>query len=436
MDRRSFAHRAETFGFDDDPWALDALRLVYNVPRAYEPLVRAWELHYPGTRRALARLVRMGFVAYQPPVVIDTRSGQPAPAPTRAVRRLRTTAKGRRLATESRDDVRVLEDVFPRASTRNLTAVLALLEHCDLDGSHARFGLSQAHAIALAGLPERSGRWWIARLVEAGYLRELDRRYADVREVIPAHWRVTRILSRQLAEVLEAFAASPAIALELRLQRSKYLDDIDPARLGISGATDYDHDVAAQRVLGAVMTSPSCVTQGRVLVEPRHFLPLYQSEHPWRFDPQGPTTLFYQPDAELREREPGTGRLRRCVLEYERYQSRRDGWNHIERFLGYLHTQVLPVEAAVLRFVVDSPQRVHSYRELIESFADWSLEHPELMPRNPVTLAVSSVEAVLGASDPLDPRHWSSIGVTQPTVAPTVVVHPKTSSPYDAYFTR
>ena len=435
MDRREFAHRAETFGFNGQPWALDSLRLLYNVPRAYDPLVRGWEHHHPGTRRSLSRLVKMGFVAHQPPVIMDTRTGTTAHSAGRSVRRYRTTARGRRLLVEAETDIRSLEVAFPRASHRNLGGVLGLLEACDLGGSNAAFGLSQLHAVELSGLPERSGRWWIARLCETGHLRALERKVADTREVIPAHWRVTRLLSRQLTDVIRAFPVPPTLELELRLQRSKYLEDIDPARLGISGATDFDHDVIAQRVLAALLVSPHCVPAGRVLVEPRHFLPLYQSERPWRFDPQGPSTLFYQPDAELRERGRD-GVLRRCVVEYERYQSRRDGWHHIERFLGYLHTKTLPVESAILRFVVDSTPRVQSYRELIEAFADWSIDHPQMMPRNPVTLAVSSVEAVLGASDPLDPRHWFTIGVTPPTTNPRVVVHPKSPSPDDEYFSH
>lgn len=435
MDRQSFAHRAETFGFEASPWALDEFRLLFNVPRAYEPLVRAWEHHYPGTRRNLGRLAKMGFVEHQPPVVMDTRTGEMADAASRSVRRYRTTAAGRRLLAEADEDVRVLEDRFPRTSSRNLAGVAALLVACDLDGSHRRFGLSAGHAVELSGLPERSGRWWVARLCEGGLLRELPERFADVREVIPAHWRPTRPLARQLSRVLEVFDPGSTLPVELRLRREKFLGDIDPARLGISGATDFDHDVEAQRVLAALLFSPRCVSQGRVTVEPRHVLPMFRAEQPWRFDAAGPSTLFYQPDAEMRERTDSGG-LRRCVVEYERYQSRRDGWNHIERFLGYLHTRTLALEPAVLRFVVDSRQRVSSYRELIEAFADWSLDHPEKMPRNQVTLAVSSVEEVLGASDALDPRHWFSIGVAPGGNAPRVVVHDKNDGPYDEYFSR
>lgn len=435
MDRQSFAHRSETFGYPDAPWATDTLRLLYNVPRAYEPLVRAWEGHYPHSRRALARLVKMGFVTYQGPVIMDTLSGDLAERATRSVHRYRTTSKGRRLLVAADEDIRILEDAFPRTSARNLSGVAALLANLDLDGSHARFGLSQAHAVALSGLADRSGRWWIARLVEAGYLRELPERYADIREVVPAHWRVTRALSNQFSDVLQAFDGPGALKVELRLERNRYLEDIDPARLGISGATDFDHDVEAQRVLSAVLNSSRCVAEGRIMVEPRHHLPVFKSHVPWRFDVNGPSSVFYQPDAEVRERTLD-GRLRRCVVEYERFQSRRDGWNHIQRFLGYLHTKVLPFEPAVLRFVVDTPQRVASYRELIEAFCDWALDHPDAMPRNEVTLAVSSVPEVLGASDALDAHHWYLINLPSPTKDPVVTIHAKTSSPYDEYFSR
>lgn len=438
MARRSFAHRAETFGLDTPtPWAMSALRLLFHVPRAYQPLVDAWEERYPGTKKALERLVAMGFVGHQGPIIIDTRTAELAERAGRRVARFRTTAKGHRLVLAVSEDIRILEDTFSHLTEANVKGLAKLLKALDLEDTHAKYGLSLVHAVGLSGLPTRTGRWWVERLVEGGYVRELAERYADTREVVPAHWRVTRLLTRQLSDVLEAFPDAPAsLRVEFRLSRSRFLDDIDPQRVGISGATDFDHDIACQRVLAALLRSPRCASEGIFTVEPRLTLPMNQHHTPWRFDPQGKERLFYQPDAEMRERDPG-GQPRRSVIEYERYQTRRDAWSHIERFLGYLATRTLPFEGAVLRFVVDSESRVRSYVTLIEAFCDYALDHPELLPGNQVFLAVSSVDRVLSEPDPLDPKAWYRISVPRGSAGAGVpVLHPEDASPYEEYFAR
>jgi hypothetical protein len=442
MARRSFSHRTETFGLDtDESWALDALRLVFHVPRAYAPLVKAWDARHPGTKKALERLVDMGFVEYQGPVVVNTRTSEIASRPSAPLPRYRTTAKGHRLHELVKDDVRVLEDTFTRLTPNCTAKVARLIDALDLEDSHARYGLSVPHATALSGLAERSGRWWVRHLEEAGYVRKLEERYADTREVVPAHWRVTRLLCRQLSDVIDAFPERrlDLYRVEFRLKRSRFLSDIDPARVGISGATDFDHDVECQRILAAMSTSERCAIDGIFTVEPRITLGVHDHKpRPWRLENGAPGTLFYQPDAEIREvGEPGQGLLR-SVVEYERFQTRRDAWNHIERFLGYLHLVAHPSEDAVLRFVVDSESRVRSYVQLIEAFADHSLDHTERMPRNNVTLAVSSVQRVLEAADPLDPRAWFRIDLPAngSDTASEPVLHAADDSPYDDYFSR
>lgn len=436
MARRTFLHRSETFGFDtSSPWALDAFRLLFAVPRAYEPLTGAWDVRYPGTSRALARLAEMEFVEHQPGVIIDTRTGKTATRPTRRVARYRTTARGRRLAADVAEDLRVLEDTFAHLTPDNAAGVGRLIDVFDLSGSHAAYGLSAAHAAQLSDLPERTVRWWVARLTDQGLLRRLEEDLADVREVIPAHWRVTRMLCRQLTDVIDAFDdASDHLKVEFRLSRSRFLDDIDPARVGISGATDFDHDIETQRILAAMMSSPRCSTDGVFAVEPRLLLPLNKTVEPWQFDPDASPTLFYQPDAEMREQQDR--RVWRSVVEYERYQTRRDAWNHIERFLGWLHTRALPFEAAVLRFVVDSEPRVRSYVRLIEAFADHTLDNPQLLPANQVRLAVSSAPRLLAADDPLDDSCWFRIDLPASGNGAVPILHPKDDSPYDDYFSR
>lgn len=438
MDRRPFAARIETFGLDTrKPWALSALRLLFNVPRAYAPLVRAWDGRHPGTRRALDRLEALGFVAHQGPLIVDTRSGRSAAQSSRRVARYRCTGRGSRLVGQVMEDSRVLEDHFPRAAGANAEGITRLLRAFDLQDSHAKFGMSVGHATSLSGLPASNVKWWVRRLTEDGYLRELPDKLADVREVIPEHWRATRALVRQLNEVIDAFDSAPAsLKVEFRLGRSRFLRDIDPARVGISGATDYDHDIECQQILAALLRSPRCASGSIFSVEPRFMLDIDTTCRPWSFAPGSPGTLPYQPDAELRERD--SEGVRRSVLEYERFQSRRDAWNHIERFLGHLSQAALPFEAAVLRFVVDSAPRERSYVQLIEAFCDYALDHPERLPPNPVTLAVSSTPRVLAATDPLDARAWFRISL--PTGGSDTdrvpVLHPADASPYDEYFAR
>lgn len=445
----SFHQRAETFGLDTTkPWALDALRLVFSVPRTYRELALAWEYRHPGTIRALNRLVELSFVAYQPGVIIDTVTGEIASKPSRAVVRWRITARGRRELSAFVEDLRTFEEQFPHTHARTVVKVVALLQAFDLDGTHASFGISAQHAISLAGLEVRLGRWWVSRFVQRGWIVALEERYADVREVVPAHWRITKRLCRQLDSVIGAFDTAPeSLRVELRLKRSRFLDDVDPARVGITGATDYDHDIEAQRIVAAMLRSERCTPRGQFSIEPRLALPVDRSYTPWRFrsgeiikSERDSGYISYQPDALLSAQELGPdGRMinRRVVVEYERFQSRRDAWSHIERFLGWLHTRTLPFEHALLCFVVDTEARKRTYVELIEAFCDHAMSHPELMIQNPVTLAVAVADRVVASSDALNVREWSRIALPRvggSDTASTPVLHSPDASPYDLYF--
>lgn len=436
--KRSFQHRTETFGLDTtDSWALPALRLAFAVPRVYRPLADAWDARYPGTSKALRRLTEMGFLSHQPALIVDVRTGHIAAHPAAALPRYRATAAGKRLLTSARQDLRVLTDLFPRTSKESAAKVAKMLKAFNLDTPHSRYGLSVPHATELCGMAERSGRWWVHHLHEHGYLALLDERLADVREVVPEHWRVTRVLCRQLEDVIGAFpqTAPGELRVEFRLARSRFLSDIDPARIGITGATDFDHDIETQRVLARLLTSPRCAISGVFSVEPRINLPATSVTGDMVFDVNGAGSVFYQPDAELREVHDGTAL--RSIIEYERFQTRRDAWSHIERFLGWLHVMTLPGEPAVLRFVVDTEPRVRSYVALIEAFADWMLDHPERHPGNPITLAVSSARRILQADDPLEARHWFRIDLSTPrTDTATRPVLSLRESPYDEYFAR
>ena len=438
MTRRKFSHRTETFGFDSaNPWSVEALRLLFSVPRAYSPLVDAWDSRHTGTIKALNRLVQMEFVVHQPGIVVDTRTGNISDRISSPLPRYRTTSKGHKFCLEVQSDVRFLHDQYPRLTLASSGKLSSLLYAFDLDGSHSRYGLSVPHAVTLSGLADRSARWWVRKLLADGYLKELPVKIPDVREVVPAHWRPTRLLARQLSDVFDEFSGMHAGSLktEFRLGRSRYLGPIDPARVGISGATDFDHDVECQRILAAILKSPRSVHENIFSVEPRIVLETDISTTPWGFTVLGNDVVFYQPDAQLRERDEHG--VLWSVVEYERFQSRRDAWSHIERFLGWIHLRALPFEGAVLRFVVDSESRVRSYVELIEAFADHAMDHPEILPVNKIILAVSSVDRVLSATDPLDPRAWFRIVLpNEPTDAHKPVLHDVKHSPYEDYFGR
>lgn len=439
MDRAAFLARSETFGFDtDDPWGLPALRLLCAVPRAYAPLAHAWDRRHPGTLTALDKLVGQGFAAHQRGVVIDTTTSQAADREGRKVPRYRCTARGHELSLAATEDIRVLEARFPRTAAHNMYGVLTLLQAFDLTGSHVRPGLSTRHVVRLSGMSERTVKWWVRRLIDDGLLTELPERVADVREVVPEHWRLTRAGARQISDALDAFVAdAAALKLEFRLRRTRWLQDVDPARVGISGATDFDHDVECQRILAALFGSPRALPGGVFTVEPRFVLTAEGGQNPQVFRESGDDLVFYQPDAEMRERDEGG--VRRSVVEYERYQSRRDAWSHIERFLGWLDQRTLAMEPAILRFVVDSRRRERTYVELIEAFADYAIDHPERVPANAVTLAVSSVPRLLAATDPLEDAAWFRVAVpgsgrSDTRCAP--VLHSSEDSPYNDYFAR
>jgi hypothetical protein len=170
-------------------------------------------------------------------------------------------------------------------------------------------------------------------------------------------------------------------------------------------------------------------------VEPRITLPGHLRKDTITFDPNGSGSAFYQPDAELREIHNGVSH--RSIVEYERFQTRRDAWSHIERFMGWLHIMTLPAEPAILRFVVDTDLRVRSYVELVEAFADWMIDHPERHPGNPVTFTVTSSRQVLAAKDPLDNANWFQMSV--PAGRSDTARRPVLSlqnTPYDEYFAR
>jgi len=123
-------------------------------------------------------------------------------------------------------------------------------------------------------------------------------------------------------------------------------------------------------------------------------------------------------------------------LEYERYQSRKDAWTHIEKFIGLVNSENLAFEPAILRFVVDSKSRVRSYVKLIEAFADYAIDHPERMPKCDITLAVCATNSVYNYDNALDFKHWYRVQILRSETESRVVLHDSKDSPYRNYFSE
>jgi hypothetical protein len=218
-----------------------------------------------------------------------------------------------------------------------------------------------------------------------------------------------------------------------RLSRRSFLDDIDPKRVSWTGATDYDHDITAQSILARAVASERFVKSAAFDIEPRYTL--YGSDTvtgAFRFDPKGQQEVSYLPDAQFLERS-STGKLRRSVLEYERYQSRRDGWAHLERMCGWVSQKRQPFESVTMRFVVDSRPRLRAYVELIEAFTDYLTENPDRSVPNNVTLMASSIQDLTTPGDALDDNRWYRIELPRGQ-ASECLLHGKDKTPYNRYF--
>lgn len=418
-----------------DPWSLGALRLLFSAPRVYQPLADAWERRVPGTKRALRRLLAAGLVEFQPGLVLDTVTGRPGTRPSRKVGRFRLTAAGRRLLDDVRGDPSAFKRRFPRTRARNLERMAVFLEELS---TSADVGVSARALDQATGMGERLVRWWLRRLADQGLVVELGTRAPDVREVVPAHWRPTRRLARMARAELER-AGKEHLKSQLGLGKSKFLSDITPSRLSAAGATDFLHDVEAQQVAASLLGSPRW-EGGEFRVEPRAAIGVDKSKTPWPVVRAAGDVVIYQPDVEMRISErarDGRSRVRRVLVEYERFQARRDAWGHIEKMLAYLWLYCLEAEPAALCFVVSSDARHRVYVELVEAFCDYALSHPERMPANEVLLAVSTADRVESSADPFRWREWSRILLPASPVAAArqPVIHPtEGTTPYDMYF--
>jgi hypothetical protein len=413
----------------------NTLRLLFSVPRVYYDLALAWDEIFPGTLKILNKLVDSNLVEFQDKIIVNTLTGEYAWRSSKSTLRYKLSRKGIKLFSETTQDLRVLKDNFPHMSKHqqhNVYSILKILAESPASGASSSFCEQSLP------MPGRSCRWWLSHLVDKGFVVILKNKIPDTREVIPAHWRVTKNLCKSVLYHSRKYNLDKKLTVEYRLKRTRFLQDITPSRINISGATDFDHDIEAQSIVAAILKSPRLAPSGVFNIEPRINLKVNSYKNPWKFSPKGDFDVFYQPDAELREVSTSTGKVVRSILEYERFQSRRDAWSHIEKFNGWLSLKSLPIEPAILRFVVDSESRLKSYVYLIEAFADYAIDNIDKMPLNDVTLAVTSTSRLKSAADPLEPSVWFRIKLPKPsseTIERAPVLHGK-KSPYDDYFAR
>jgi hypothetical protein len=169
-------------------------------------------------------------------------------------------------------------------------------------------------------------------------------------------------------------------------------------------------------------------------VEPRFKLHADDLPHgAVQFSAEGGTLVMYQPDAVLVERTD-INKTCRNIIEYERYQSRRDGWAHLERFCGYMALKTHSFQQAKVRFVVDSESRVRGYVELIEAFSEYLEENPDRAPQNEITLCVASLPKVLQSPDALDDRTWHRLVL--PQGRGECRLHNEKITPFNTYFSK
>lgn len=439
--RLTFQQKRETFGFDtNSPWALNAFHLLFNVPRAFSPLVDVWDTYNPGTKKALTKLVNGGWVYNQPSIIINKVTNKQAKGTTKKSTFYQLTPAGKRALEAESAGLNALRHEFPRMSLDNLEGVQRLLLRFILPGEES-LKLPAKVLIRGSGLAGRTGRWWIKSLNDLGWI-SVAGRFPEAEEVVPEHWRVSRKLCTHLKTLFKAYPeTSQGLTSLFRLNRTSFLKDIPLSVITKSGGSlsDYQHDINTQKILSLMLRSKRALPNSVVNIEPKVFLPSVYNRKGgyYQFTPKGAGKIFYQPDAELREVGAGN-RIFRSMVEYERQQSRKDGWKHIERFIAYLHLNSTPWEGGILRFVMDSPRRANVYVELITAYADYCLTYPERVPNIPVVLAVSCIQWLEESSDALRDGKWLSVVLPADSSIDAnkreAVLHMGKNSPYFDYF--
>ena len=200
-----------------------------------------------------------------------------------------------------------------------------MLQEFAVDSTRARDGRSIIHFAETGPLPRRTAYFWCHKLVDAGYLRVLPQRAPDAKDAIPAHWRVTRGPATQMKTAMQEFPQWKFLSQEptwpLPLPQRHRVTRCPLAAEPTSTMT------SSPNTMADMLGSPTIATNAPIRLEPWHRLTVVDSERPWTFSANA-DHWGYQPDAMFNLRTTATF----YALEYERLQSRRKAWGHIERF--------------------------------------------------------------------------------------------------------
>ena len=436
MAKSNFILSRETFGFDtNNPWALDAIKLIYSLPRTYMPLVESYDKRYPKTKYSLNKLCKLGYVQFQDPVIVDLLNKKLDKNKSRPTFRYIITTKGRNSLNKFTNDEDLLFEKYSRLTRENSYKVLKLLSQFNIDKVYGSVGKSLNIANLEVGLPERTARWWVNKFLEDGYIKRLDLKESDSREVIPGHYRPTRLLTNQLILLYESFPENfPEDFLsKYKIRKTKFLNDISPTSIGLNGSTDFDHDINTQKILALLIQSESYILSSSLSSEPRISLNISKSGK--CFDVNSDIEIFYQPDAIFYDFASMKSRIN--ILEYERFQSRKDGWSHIDKFIGFLNQYHSENTQGSLRFVVDSTSRLRAYVELIEAYASFAEDFIDKFPAIDIKIYAQTYKSLSNSNDPLNDSNWFYVrikGNASRNVSP--IFSGKDFTIYKEYFSR
>jgi hypothetical protein len=170
-----------------------------------------------------------------------------------------------------------------------------------------------------------------------------------------------------------------------------------------------------------------------LIVEPKFKIKVNKNLNAYISSKDGNNILYYQPDALFFEYIDNTRFF--SILEFERYQNRKDGWIHIEKLLCFAHQNLLPFEGIILRFVVGSEKRLNSYLDLLEAFAHYISINTDKIPNNKIIFSLATTERIYYANDALDDNNWYRINIIgSDNAVKNIAIHEQSSSPYSNYF--
>jgi len=416
-----------------DSWEYPIIKLLFSFPRIYEPLIDSLDIVYPGLNKYLAKLKKIGFLDYQKGIIYNSRIDKKVDKKIKPQRRFRLTNKGKSFLENIKIDSRILTDYYPKIKIRNINNIINFLDILNLDDNISNQGISLSFISKKLNIPIKNVRYWTGIFSKKGFIKLLPNKISDAREIIPAHYRVNNKFTKHLKYILKNLENGELFITELKLDRRKYLSNINPARIGITGATDYDHDIEVQKVLAKLILSSNIINPMNIISEPKFKIKIDKINGKITCVDNSSNHIYYQPDAFYNEIIDNIKYY--SILEYERFQNRRDGWLHIEKFLAYVHQNLYIFEGGIIRFVVSSEKRLKSYVDLLEGFTHYINENPKRMPNNNIIFSVTSTERIEKSKNALDSSNWFWIAINpEKSEKKEIIIHEENNTPYKSYF--